>query len=106
MNFLILALAVWRLSSLLVEEEGPFLVFVRLRTRAGIEYDDYSERIATTELAKIFNCVWCMSVWVGIFTVIFYWIWPEAIYWIAMPLALSAAAILLDRWAKGEGCEQ
>ena len=35
-DFIILALAAWRLAYMLVEEDGPGAVFSRLRYRAGV----------------------------------------------------------------------
>ena len=41
--FVSLALATWRVASLLAEEEGPFGIFVKLRHAMGEYYDEYSE---------------------------------------------------------------
>lgn len=57
---LILGLATWRLSSLLVNEEGPFYMFTRLRSWAGV-YEEGEMR----QTALLFSCLWCMSVWVA-----------------------------------------
>lgn len=53
-NRLVTALAVWRLSNMLVNEDGPGDVFDGLR------------RIANRgPLAGLFSCVYCMSVWIS-----------------------------------------
>jgi hypothetical protein len=64
------ALASWRLANLLVNEDGPWAVFARLRYRVGIrKIPGYSTNgveamtIASSTLAQGLTCVWCVSVW-------------------------------------------
>jgi hypothetical protein len=56
------ALAVWRITSLLVDEEGPFDVFEKLRWAVGLK----PGAEAKTFLQKTFSCAWCMSVYVAL----------------------------------------
>lgn len=51
-DLLILSLATWRVSHMLVSEDGPYKVFARLRERFGKRWG-----------ALI--CVYCMSIWVA-----------------------------------------
>jgi hypothetical protein len=82
-------LACWRLSSLLVNEDGPWRVFDRLRRNTGIEY---------TTQGKIFSwpdwnplvCIWCTSLWAA---PVIHWA-PRWFIWL---LALSALAITGER---------
>ena len=78
---LLQALAVWRLTSLLVYEEGPFEMFVKLR--------DLNERIKGP-----LNCFWCASMWVAAVVALVYTVtWKDrTILW----LALSALACFFD----------
>lgn len=68
-DLVVLGLAAWRLASMLVDEAGPFAVFARLRRRVGLLPIPIKQgsvrvgRVATTPLAELFACVWCMSVW-------------------------------------------
>jgi len=94
MDYLILALATWRIANLLTYEDGPFAAFERLRYRLGVRHDDYG-RHAKNELARGLLCLWCNSVWVGVALTVAYWLTPAS-RWLALPLALSAAAILID----------
>lgn len=86
LKILLAALAVWRLTHLLNAEDGPFRVFDRLR--GGMR------RVALGELA---DCFYCLSLWMAAPFAI--WLgdgWGErAVLW----LALSAAAILIERMA-------
>lgn len=90
-----LALATWRLTSLLVYEDGPGKVFDRLRAWAGITYDEQNNATATTSLGEGLKCFWCTSVWCGTFWALLYLTTDTT--WLALPFALSAAAILIDK---------
>lgn len=97
LDFLILIGATWRLTSLLVWEDGPFEVFARLRHLLGVRYDDRSQSYGTNWLAKGVICPACASVWFGVLWAIAYLLWRDSA-WIALPLALSAGAIALEKW--------
>ncbi len=47
MDILILMLATWRISSLLVDENGPFDIFAELRYRVGVRFDKQSKPYGT-----------------------------------------------------------
>jgi hypothetical protein len=95
MDYLILALATWRITSLFYAEDGPYLVLARLRRTLGISYDEHSQRQAKNELAKLFNCPACLSVWVGSLVALAYWLTGITV-WLCLPLALSTCAILIE----------
>lgn len=96
MSFFLLALAVWRISSLLVNENGPFDIFQRLRFSVGVRWHGASS-VPETELAKVFLCLWCMSFWVGLLiALLFFWL-PAFTLFCLMPFALSAVAIVIDK---------
>lgn len=91
LNFFIEVLATWRICSLLISEDCPFEVCARFRDEIGISYDAQSQPIASNEFAKLFTCIWCLSFWVGLIL---------ARGDVKRALALSAGAILLNRWIK------
>lgn len=97
MTLLILTLATWRLTTLLVNEAGPFDVFERLRYAAGVRYDERSERYGTNVVARGLICVWCVSVWVGALLALGQWLAPGVVGWLALPFALSAGALVVER---------
>jgi hypothetical protein len=80
-----LMLATWRVTSLLVNEPGPYRVFARLR-----------EGQRDNEVGKALECVWCTSVWVAIAIVILDRYCPTFIDM----LAASTGAILIDKAAE------
>ncbi len=99
MELILIALATWRVSSLLVFEEGPFMLLVKMRSLLGVYYDEYSKPQGKNVIARALTCVWCSSIWVALgFTVLYFY---GLAFWIAMPFALSAAAIIIERIVDG-----
>jgi len=92
MDYLILMLATWRLSSLITHELGPFDIFERFRVVIGVREGEYG-KYGTNQLSKGIACLWCVSVWVGLFWVVSYMLFD---IWLALPFALSGGAILAD----------
>lgn len=90
-----LCLAVWRITSLLMNEAGPYNVLHRLRFWAGIRHNRENAPIATTELAKVFQCHWCLSLWVSLVFVVGLCFSPGWTFTAALPFALSAVSILI-----------
>lgn len=97
MAYLILTLATWRITSLLVNEYGPFNLLERLRYRLGVRYDEDLRRIGTNVVSEAFTCVWCLSVWVGLVLSVALYAMPVWSVWLLLPFALSAGAIVIDR---------
>lgn len=90
-------LAVWRFSSLVVHEAGPLDLFLRVRMYAGA----YAVG-EQSNLAVGIQCMWCVSMWVGIAVTLAHgtvlgWGW----WLLALPFALSAGAILFDTVLSG-----
>lgn len=92
-ELVVLALATWRLTSLIHSEEGPYNVFDWLRHRLGVRFNPLSEMYASTEAAKAVLCPWCLSIWVGLAWALAWLIFPALAFWLALPFALSAASI-------------
>lgn len=100
--FVSFVLAVWRISNLLVEEEGPFHVFQRIREMAGIVHDDTGvpSMIPDRFFSNLLSCVWCTSMWVALGMTIFWFLFPQAAFLASIPFALSAGAIMTDKFVK------
>jgi hypothetical protein len=101
-DLLLLGLATWRLTSLLVQEEGPWAIFARLRYKLGVRYDEHSEPYGLTILGALFACMWCASVWTGAIVSIAYATFPPIARLLSLPLALSTIALLLNRMVPHE----
>jgi uncharacterized protein DUF1360 len=89
-RFLVGALATWRVTHLLVEEDGPADVVVRLRERAGDGW-----------IGQALDCFYCLSIWTAA---------PVAAAVSRRPrerlltwLALSGAACLLEQATAEKG---
>ncbi len=94
----ILALATWRLTSLLSNEDGPGEVFAKIRSKLGVRYDQQSKPYGTNLVSQALSCVWCASWWIGLFWTALYLVWQPSVY-LALPLALSAGAIIIEECA-------
>ena len=93
---LVVSLAVFRISLMIVSEDGPFTIFPRFKRWIGVRYDQYSQVYATNEFAKLFTCVWCLSLWLGLAVTVFAYFFPVIAFWVAMPFACSAVAVILS----------
>lgn len=76
-TILLISVANWRISNMIQREDGPFDIFVRLREFVGltkVEDLPLNEQLLYPEdefihdgnfFAKLLECIWCLSVWVG-----------------------------------------
>lgn len=87
----LLGLAGWRISSLLVYEAGPFDVFQHLRNLFQPTVGEI-----TNPIGKMLTCVWCTSVWTVLLVAAIWLVLPEAVYL----LAAMTVAILVERLAR------
>ncbi len=94
LRLLIAALATWRLSSLLVNqnEEGPGKLLNRIRDWVGV-YELGQDDEPLSNLGRLFACVWCMSIWVSLVLAA---IAITSLWIVLIPFALSAVAILIQ----------
>jgi hypothetical protein len=92
-ELIVFGLATWRISSMLVDEPGPFRMFIKLRGMFGITHDMDDNVLVVPDgfMPGVLSCIWCTSVWVGLFMTLFYFV-PYS-FFVALPLALSAVAI-------------
>jgi len=91
MQIVVVGLAAWRAASLLSKEDGPFRVFAIVRECIGIR-----QMTELNELAKLWACVWCMSVW----TALAFW----GLWYISPVIpgifAAMTIPIMVERWAR------
>ena len=94
----VLALANWRISSLVTDtsQAGPFDILHAIRHWIGVRFDEHSAPHGTTWAARGALCLWCLSVWVGVGEVVLYTLWPLFTWILFAPFALSAGAIVID----------
>lgn len=90
LSALSIGLATWRLSHMMLREEGPWRLFVHWRERWGVEHDEDFNPVSWPD-GSVLACLWCFSVWVGAALAIL----PV---WVSVPFALSAFAIMVEKW--------
>lgn len=102
---IIYGLATWRLTSMLVNESGPWDIFVHLRELCGITHDELKQKVIIPDgiLPGIFSCVWCCSIWVGAFWMIFDLLLPQVALRAAVLFAFSALAVGMQKWMERSG---
>jgi len=96
LDLIILALATYRLSELLANEDGPAGIFARLRKWLGVEVNEYSQLEASNIVAEMVICTYCNSFWLGVFWCIALYAW-SGVLWLALPFALSGFVVLVDK---------
>lgn len=96
-SFIIYSLAVWRLSSLLSIELGPFDIFEKFRLLIGVKYNEYSQAYGTNVIAEGILCKWCNSIWLGIIITIIDYFNKTTAMVIMIPFAISALSLIADR---------
>jgi hypothetical protein len=99
---LIAGLAVYRLTFMLNSETGPAEIFVRLRTRLGVRFDQHSNPYGTNWVAEGVLCFFCLSVWIafavcGLLGVAALLGHVETAVYILFPFALSGGAVYLKK---------
>ena len=95
---ILLGLATWNISSLLVREDGPWLIFARFRHKIGVRVAPEQVVYAENGFAELFTCVWCMSRWVALVLALSFYFFPISTAYLCIVLSLSTIAILIDRW--------
>lgn len=80
-DLVVLILATFRISALLVYDKGPFGLFQKIRGLVGIEFIETEEGVAPikivpeTFLAELFDCIRCISLYVAA-AILILWILP------------------------------
>src|SRR5579864_7248560 len=83
-RFVLGALAIWRVTHLLANEDGPGDIIVRLRVWLGDRF-----------IGKLMDCFKCLSLWIAAPAALF--VSRKPLDWLFAWLALSGAACLLER---------
>ena len=95
LEIVVIALAVWRCSSLLANEEGPAAIIEKTRLLLGKRYNAESQPEAGNWIVAELMCQWCNSLYIGAAWAVFYWLFPRPAFFCALPFAFSTATILI-----------
>lgn len=90
LDFLMLVLAVWRLSRLLVVEAGPYDVLETLRTKAPYPIG------GTPQREGLLECEYCTSLWAAP-ALLWAWQYRRGRVMVYL-LALSGLAMMVKEW--------
>lgn len=93
-KLVVLALAVFRGAALLTQDKGPWNAFLRLRVHAGVYDRDISGNV-TGFWAALFECPYCMGIWLAL---------PAVVVLAVVPFPTefprdSASAVFAAIWA-------
>lgn len=94
--FIIAALATFRISHMIADEEGPGLPWGTKEQRKKGMFVRMHERFPATDwVGRGLECIMCLSVWIALpFAAYIDWSWTTPLTW----LALSAVTVLLREW--------
>jgi hypothetical protein len=87
-NFVILALAAFRLTHLITTDA----IADGFRTKVWKKFPP------STKIGYLITCNWCTGFWVSIFLVISYLVLPVATLVVSLILAISASIGLISAW--------
>jgi hypothetical protein len=90
LRFVVAVLATWRVTHLLVSEDGPADLIVRFRGLFGQSW-----------AGRLMDCFYCCSLWIAALAALY--ISSSPMEWLLNWLALSGGACLLERSGKREG---
>lgn len=88
-DFILTAIAVWRISYMVVFEDGPGDIFLMVRATSGTHILGEDGR-PDSGMGRILSCLFCTSMWVS-FLLMF------CPMFIIVPFALSGAAIIVQK---------
>jgi hypothetical protein len=94
MAFLLGTLAVWRISHLLAQEDGPFDVVFRLRRKVGQGF-----------FGTLLDCFLCLSLWIAVpLALLIAEAWIDRIVaWLALSGGASILFLLTSRTSERKG---
>ena len=111
LEFLVVALAVFRVSRLIVSDtilDTPRLWILTRYPASDTVFVDWRDDLFWVEkvggwmaikphlIGELISCVWCTGFWISVIAVAAWWQSPEVAWWLALPFALSAVAGLLE----------
>lgn len=99
LDLLIYGMTLWRFAHMIVQERGFLDIFLRFRRAMGIVHDDDGRPIMTIDsnLARLFNCVWCISMFIALPFALAIYLFQDIMWWLSLPFALSGLAIYIEQ---------
>lgn len=107
-NLILAILATYRITNLFVNEEGPYNIFGKIRTKLqiyNITLEDGTVRSIVNELnrkhymvqlSKLLTCIWCLSPYIAVIVLLM--LSNDTLKYLVYPFAISAGAIVVSRF--------
>ena len=97
-TILLLGLATWRISYMLMYDAGPGQMFYKFRKARGIDHDDDGSPFFYPPgfWGGLLECMYCTSIWVGTFIGLGWAVLPFYVELCCIPFALSAVAVIIE----------
>ena len=87
---------------MVTEEEGPAMIFSRLRELSGAEYNGIPEQWDLLSWhSKLLQCPYCLSMWAALALMLLYVVNKNLYRAVAMVLSGSAATVLIEDFNNG-----
>jgi len=97
-TIIVLSLATWRISRMLIKEEGPSKIFERIREEhCGVYWLPDGSLMTNSSFCFGLMCSDCNSVWVGVMFSFLYLLNKKLAYILALPFCLSALSIVVRK---------
>jgi Protein of unknown function (DUF1360) len=96
LDLLIGSVATWRITHMLLLENGPFRVFRRLRERFGVVYGADDDTQVVSFKYEITTCPWCLSIWVATAATLLLR-WSGVGRWVLLPFISSAGSVIIGK---------
>lgn len=61
----------------------------------GIRQDEYGAWYSKTKWGEVWLCVWCLGFWVGLLTILLYYLNPSRLIWFMLPFTLNGGIIVI-----------
>lgn len=113
LSIVVVAIAGWRITHFLVNEDGPFDFMDNIRTIFGVDwgYDSDHKWVSFVSpdgpwwhlfFGGILNCFYCCSFWVAIVFFVLMVLFPNMTVFLSIPLVLSSMMIWIEEKNNGE----
>lgn len=96
-DLLIGGAATWRITHLLLYENGPFRLLRRARVLFGVVYAEDDSNDLVSFKYEITTCPWCLSVWVAMVVTLLLRLFSGA-RWLLLPFTFSMMSVTVSRF--------
>lgn len=99
MLIFLFSVTIWRLSSMLAKDHGPFCIFDLIRFAFGCRYisEEVYEEPEPGSLCWAVLCPGCSSVWIAAMLGPWFLYWSETFTILTSPIWISGIVVMLER---------